>query len=284
MTRLTLNSPAKINLMLHITGRRADGYHLLQTVFQFIDLTDLMVFESTETPDISRLSSQTPVAESDDIVLRAAHLLQSRFGVERGVQIAIDKNIPIGGGLGGGSSNAATCLLALNQLWELNLSLDELSETGLELGADVPVFVQGYAAWADGVGERLTPIELPLPYYLVIYPNINVSTAEIFNAGELTRNCDAITIRAFLAGAGINVCESVARKRYPVIGEALDWLSQFTEARMTGTGACIYAPFDSLKAAEGVKSQVPLHWQSFIARGMNRNPVHAQCGIFENKV
>jgi 4-diphosphocytidyl-2-C-methyl-D-erythritol kinase len=284
VTSLTLNSPAKLNLMLHITGRRADGYHDLQTVFQFIDLNDRMVFEATETPDVNRLHSQTPVAESEDIVMRAAHLMQDRFGVERGVQISIDKKIPIGGGLGGGSSNAATCLLALNRLWELKLSLDELSEIGLELGADVPVFVRGFAAWADGVGEHLTPIELPLPHYLVIYPNINVSTAEIFNDGELTRNCDAITIRAFLAGAGINVCESVARKRYPVIGEALDWLNQFAEARMTGTGACIYAPFDSLKAVEGVKSRVPLRWQSFIARGMNRNPVHAQCGISENNV
>jgi len=284
VTSLTLNSPAKLNLMLHITGRRADGYHLLQTVFQFIDLNDVMIFETTETPEIHRMSSQTPVAESEDIVLRTALLLQNRFAVKRGVQISIDKNIPVGGGLGGGSSNAATCLLALDRLWNLNLSLDELSAIGLELGADVPVFVRGYAAWADGVGEHLTPIELPLPYYLVIYPNINVSTAEIFNAGELTRNCDAITIRAFLAGAGINVCESVARKRYPVIGEALDWLNQFAEARMTGTGACIYAPFDSLKAVEGVKSRVPLHWQSFIARGMNRNPVHAKCGFSENNV
>ena len=284
MTSLKLNSPAKLNLMLHITGRRADGYHLLQTVFQFINLNDLMVFEATESPGINRLNSQTPVVESEDIVLRAAHLLQSRFDVERGVQISIEKNIPIGGGLGGGSSNAATCLLALNQLWDLNLPLDELSAIGLELGADVPVFVRGYAAWADGVGEHLTPIELPVPYYLVIFPNINVSTAEIFNDEELTRNCDAITIRAFLAGAGINVCETVARKRYPVIGEALDWLNQFAEARMTGTGACIFAPFDSLKAVEGVKSRVPLHWQSFIARGMNRNPVHAKCGISENNV
>ena len=284
MTSLILNSPAKLNLMLHITGRRADGYHLLQTVFQFIDLNDLMIFEATETPVIRRMNSQTPVAEAEDIVLRAALLLQSRFEVERGVEISIDKHIPVGGGLGGGSSNAATCLLALNRLWNLNISLDELSAIGLELGADVPIFVQGFAAWADGVGELLTPIELPVPCYLVIYPNISVSTADIFNDGELTRNCDAITIRAFLAGAGINVCESVARKRYPVIGEALDWLNQFAEARMTGTGACIYASFDSLKAAEGVKSRVPSHWQSFIARGMNRNPVHEKCGISENNV
>ena len=284
MKSLTLNSPAKLNLMLHITGRRADGYHLLQTVFQFIDLNDQMRFKVTKSPQISRINSQSPIAETDDIALRAASMLQSRYGVKRGAEIAIEKNIPIGGGLGGGSSNAATSLLALNYLWGLNKSTRELAEIGLELGADVPVFVHGFAAWADGVGERLNPIQLPQPWYLVIYPKINVSTAEIFNARELTRDCDAITIRAFLEGAGVNVCETVARKRYPAIGEALDWLNLYAEARMTGTGACIFAPFDSLKAAEGVKSRLPLHWQGFIARGMNRNPVPEQCGISENDV
>lgn len=268
--------------MLHITGRREDGYHLLQTVFQFIDLNDRMQFETSEMPEIVRINSKTPVEESDDIVMRTARLLQDRYQVDRGIRIIIEKHIPIGGGLGGGSSNAATCLLALNKLWNLGLSIDQLAKIGLELGADVPVFVRGFAAWADGIGEQLTPIALPEPCYLVVHPNITVSTAEIFNAEELTRVCDAITIRAFLAGAGINVCESVARKRYPVIGEALDWLNQFAEARMTGTGACIYAPFDSPKAAEGVKSRVPANWQSFIARGMNRNPVHANCRISEN--
>ena len=282
MSSLTLNSPAKLNLMLHITGRRADGYHLLQTVFQFIDLSDRMTFELIEAPTISRSMSQTPVAESDDIILRAARLLQSRYRLARGIKISIDKHIPIGGGLGGGSSNAATTLLALNQLWDLGLSVQTLARIGLELGADVPVFVHGFAAWADGIGEALTPIELPEPHYLVIHPNINVSTAEIFSARELTRNCDAITIRAFLAGSGINVCETVVRKRYLEVGETLDWLNQFAEARMTGTGACIYASFDSREAAERVKSRVPLNWQSFVARGMNHNPVHAQCGIFEN--
>ncbi len=268
--------------MLHITGRREDGYHLLQTAFQFIDLNDRMYFETTENTKISRLKSDTQVAASDDITLQAARLLQGRYQVDQGVKISIEKRIPIGGGLGGGSSNAATCLLALNKLWKLGLSLDQLSEIGLELGADVPVFVKGFAAWADGVGEQLTPIDLAEPCYLVIHPNITVSTAEIFNAEELTRACDAITIRAFLAGAGINVCEAVVRKRYPVVAEALDWLGRFTEARMSGTGACIFAPFDSQKAAEDVKSRVPRQWQSFVARGMNRNPVHTRCRILEN--
>ncbi|MCP4186541.1 MAG: 4-(cytidine 5'-diphospho)-2-C-methyl-D-erythritol kinase [Gammaproteobacteria bacterium] len=284
MTRLTLNSPAKLNLMLHITGRRDDGYHLLQTVFQFIDLNDRMAFEVTGDEHIRRVASQTTVDETDDIVLRAARLLQSRYRVSQGVQISIKKHIPIGGGLGGGSSNAATCLLALNTLWALNLSLAKLAEFGLELGADVPVFVLGKAAWASGVGEQLTPIQLPEPIYLVIQPEIAVSTAEIFNAEQLTRVCDAITIRAFLDGAGDNVCEPVVRERYPEVGQALDWLSQFGDARMTGTGACIYAPFDSLDAAEGVKSRVPAQWRSYVARGMNQNPVHAHCRISENKV
>ena len=284
MTSLTLDSPAKLNLMLHITGRRADGYHLLQTVFQFIDLKDRMHFEVTKLPQIVRTNSQTAVAEDDDIVVRAARLLQSRYKVAAGAEISIDKKIPIGGGLGGGSSNAASSLLALNQLWQLNLVIDELADLGLELGADVPVFVRGYAAWASGVGEQLEPVELPEPWFVVIYPQIHVSTAQIFSAGELTRNCDAITIRAFLEGAGRNVCEPVARERFPVIGEALDWLSQFAEARMTGTGACIFASFDSEKEAESVKSRVPSHWQAYVARGLNRNPVHAQCRILENKV
>ncbi len=282
MTSLTLYSPAKLNLMLHITGRREDGYHLLQTVFQFIDLNDRLSFKMTENPEITRIKSETPVEESDDITLRAAKLLQSHYHVDRGVRISIEKHIPVGGGLGGGSSNAATCLLALNKLWGLALPIDHLAEIGLELGADVPVFVRGFAAWGSGIGEHLTPIELPEPCYLVIHPGITVATSEIFNAEELTRVSDAITIRAFLAGAGINVCESVVRKRYPVVGDALDWLSQFAEARMTGTGACIYAPFDSQKAADEVKSRVPANWQAYVARGMNRSPVHKVCGISEN--
>lgn len=282
MTSLTLNSPAKLNLMLHITGRRADGYHLLETVFQFIDLNDHMTFEVSETPQIRRFDSRSPIDESEDIVLHTARLLQTRYGVQQGVAISIDKHIPVGGGLGGGSSNAASCLLALNRLWKLGLSLDELAEIGLELGADVPVFIRGKSAWASGVGEQLTPVQLPEPCYLVIYPDLVVSTAEIFNAEQLTRNCDAITIRAFLDGAGTNVCEPVVRQLYPAVGEAIDWLNRFAEARMTGTGACVYAAFDSLEAAEGVKSRVPEHWQNYVARGMNRNPVHVQCGISEN--
>jgi 4-diphosphocytidyl-2-C-methyl-D-erythritol kinase len=276
---LRVDSPAKLNLMLHVSGRREDGYHLLETVFQFIDLSDRLEFELDSTPGISRQALATPVAEADDLLVRAARLLQRRFDVRQGVRITIDKRIPVGGGLGGGSSNAASCLLALNRLWGLGLSLDELAAIGLELGADVPVFVHGRAAWASGVGERLQPIDLPLPVYLVIDPKIAVSTARIFADQELTRNCDPLTIRAFLRGAGGNVCEAVVRNRYPQVAAALDWLGQHGDARMSGTGGCVFAAFDGLEQAERVKSQIPGKWAAFVARAMNRNPVHGQLGL-----
>ncbi len=276
-THLSLRSPAKLNLMLHIVGRRDDGYHLLQTVFQFIDLCDQMEFKVTRDGSILRSNSRTSVDETEDLAMRAARLLQSRYQVEKGVQISIQKHIPIGGGLGGGSSNAATALLALNRLWKLNLTLTELAAIGLELGADLPVFIMGQAAWASGIGERLHPIELPESWYVIVDPGVTVSTAEIFSSEELTRDCDAITIRAFLSGSGVNVCETVACKLYPEIQRAIDWLSQFNPARMTGTGACVFAPFDSLEQAEGVKSRAPKHWNTFVAKAMNKNPVLAQC-------
>ena len=265
--------------MLHITGRRDDGYHMLQTVFQFIDLSDQMEFRLTSDGSIQRNISSTPVSEADEISILAALLLQEKLQVDQGVQISIDKRIPIGGGLGGGSSNAATTLLALNQMWGLNLGLTELAEIGLDLGADVPVFVMGRAAWASGIGEQLSPIELSEPWYLVIHPGVQVSTAKIFAAEELTRDCDAITIRAFLNGSGINVCEKVACNLYPEIQLAIDWLNQYGNARMTGTGACVFAAFDSLEQAEGVVSRAPSQWDSFVAKAMNKNPVLTQCGM-----
>jgi 4-diphosphocytidyl-2-C-methyl-D-erythritol kinase len=278
---LQLASPAKLNLMLHITGRRDDGYHLLQSVFQFIDLCDRLEFTVNNDGAIRRQDSNTPVAAADDLLLVAADLLQSRFGINRGVDIRVDKHIPVGGGLGGGSSNAATCLLALNRLWELRLSLSQLADIGLQLGADVPVFVHGRAAWASGIGEQLQAIDLKEPIYVVIDPASSVSTAQIFSAQELTRNCDPITIRAFLRGAGTNVCEPVVRKLYPRVGEAIDWLNQFGTARMSGTGACVFAEVDSLVQAETVKSQVPAPWVGYVARALNRNPVHQQLGLLD---
>ena len=264
--------------MLHITGRRDDGYHLLQTVFQFIDLSDEMEFHLTSDGSIQRINSHTTVPEAEDLAIQAAKLLQTQYRVEKGVQISIDKRIPIGGGLGGGSSNAATTLLAVNQLWGLNLGLTELAAIGLGLGADVPVFVMGQAAWASEIGEQLSSIDLIEPWYVVIHPGVQVSTAEIFKAEELTRDCDAITIRAFLSGSGSNVCEKVACKLYPEIQQAIDWLNQFGSARMTGTGACVFAAFDSLEQAEGVKSRASEQWETFVVKAMNRNPVLKQCG------
>ncbi|MCZ6798364.1 MAG: 4-(cytidine 5'-diphospho)-2-C-methyl-D-erythritol kinase [Gammaproteobacteria bacterium] len=279
MKQLILQSPAKLNLMLHITGRRADGYHLLQTVFQFIDLSDRLEIATTTDGSISRDPGHSSISETEDITIHAARVLQQRFKVKQGVRIAIDKRIPVGGGLGGGSSNAATTLLALNQLWGLGLELSELATIGLRLGADVPVFVMGEAAWATGIGEQLTPIELIEPWYVVINPGVLVSTAEIFKARELTRDCDAITIRAFQRGSGTNVCEKVACALYPEIRQAIDWLSRYGVAKMSGTGACVFAAFDSLEQAEGVKSRAAEYWESFVVKAMNRNPVVEQCGM-----
>jgi 4-diphosphocytidyl-2-C-methyl-D-erythritol kinase len=278
---LILRAPAKLNLMLHITGRRDDGYHLLETVFQFIDLADRIEFSANDTGKILRLPGNSPVVAADDILLATANLLQARFEVDKGVSIGIDKRIPVGGGLGGGSSDAAACLLALNRLWGLGLSLDQLAGIGLELGADVPVFVRGRAAWATGIGEVLQDIELEESIYLVIDPKVAVSTAQIFAAQELTRNSDPLTIRAFLRGSGCNVCEPVVRKLYPQVGEVIDWLNQYAAARMSGTGACVFAAVDSLEQAEVVKSRVPQQWDAYITRAMNHNPVHQQLGLLD---
>jgi len=279
---LILPAPAKLNLMLHITGRREDGYHLLETVFQFIDLADRIEFSANDTGKIVRLPGNSPVVAEDDILIIAASLLQARLKVAKGINIGIDKRIPVGGGLGGGSSDAATCLLALNRLWGLGLSLDQLAGIGIELGADVPVFVRGRAAWATGIGEELQDIELEEPIYLVIDPKVTISTAQIFAAQELTRNSDPLTIRAFLRGSGSNVCEPVVRNLYPQVGEAIDWLSQYAATKMSGTGACVFAAIDSLAQAEVVKSQVPQQWNAYITRAMNCNPVHQQLGLLDD--
>lgn len=270
---MEFSSPAKLNLMLHITGRRPDGYHLLQTVFQFIDLCDQVRLEVNTSGIIRRLGDNQGIDEQQDLMVRAASLLKQHTASEFGVDISINKQIPMGGGLGGGSSNAATCLLALNQLWQLQLSEDELAELGLALGADVPVFVRGHAAWAEGVGEQIEPVELPEPWYLVLHPGINVPTSQIFNDQQLTRNCDPITIRGFLRAGGDNVCEPVARRLFPVVEQSLDWLGQRAVAKMTGTGACIYAAFDSQEKAEKVKSEVPAQWTAWVTRGLNHNPL-----------
>lgn len=266
-------APAKLNLFLHITGRRADGYHLLQTVFQFISLRDELEFRVTADSNIRRLSDMPGVPEEDDLVVRAARLLQQHNGNGKGVEILVHKRIPEGGGLGGGSSDAATTLVALNHLWQLGLTQSDLARLGLQLGADVPIFIHGHAAWAEGVGENLTSIEPEEKYYLVIHPGCHVSTAEIFNAADLTRNTPAITIRDFLERGGHNDCEPVVRKRYSAVARALDWLNQYAPARLTGTGACLFAGFDTEAEAQSTKSNLPEDWQGFVVDGMNQSPL-----------
>lgn len=267
---LTLLSPAKLNLFLHVTGRRSDGYHNLQTVFQLLDWGDSMRF----TPDHSgRVQLDMPgfaLPAGDNLILRAARLLQRG---SRGARISCEKRIPMGGGLGGGSSNAATTLLALNHLWQLGLAPAELQALGARLGADVPVFVGGHSAWAEGIGEQLTPIALPDAWYLVIKPGCSVPTGEIFSSQELTRDTSPSTIAAFFQGVHRNDCEPVVVARYPEVGAALRWLRTFAEARLTGTGACVFAAFGSHRAATAVQQQVPAQWTSFTARGTNVSPV-----------
>lgn len=284
-TRLRLPSPAKLNLFLHVTGRRADGYHELQTVFQLLDYGDTLEFEATDTPAIELAPSLPGVPDADNLVVRAARLLQSATGCRRGARIELTKRLPLGGGIGGGSSNAATTLLALNHLWRLGLSTTELAALGLQLGADVPVFVEGRSAWAEGVGERLQPVALGPRNYLILVPPCAVSTARIFSHEALTRNSSPITIAAFLREGGRNDCEPVVRKLYPEVAFALDWLSGFNSAgmqdspRMTGTGACVFASFATRAEAESVARQVPAGYRGFVAQGVDVSPVHVALGL-----
>ncbi len=266
-------APAKLNLFLHITGQREDGYHLLQTVFIFLEQADRLSFEVNQTGGITRRYQIEGVEEQDDIIYRAARALQAQCSVEHGVDIQLDKVLPMGGGLGGGSSDAATTLLALNQLWDCGLSLPTLMEIGLSLGADVPVFIQGQAAWAEGVGEQITPVELPESWFVVLIPKISVSTAKVFANPQLIRDCPAITIRDFLAGQGHNVCEPIVTEMYPEVRKAMDALGHFAEARMTGTGACVFAAFGSEDEARQAWSELSDQWDGFVARGLNRSPV-----------
>ncbi len=266
-------APAKINLFLHISGQRDDSYHLLQTAFQFLDYGDVLQFGVHDNPSISLSTAIDGVDDEDNLIIRAARALQASANIQQGVNITIEKRLPIGGGLGGGSSNAATTLLALNQLWQCHLSKTELAQLGLTLGADVPIFLHGEAAWAEGVGEQLSPISPPEPWYAVIAPDCHVSTAEVFSSQELTRDCEPITISRFLSGEGRNICEDVVTKLYPQVSEALSWLGQYGKARMTGTGACIFASFDSRAQAQQVITAIPAHWQGFVAKGCNCSPL-----------
>lgn len=278
---LTLPAPAKLNLFLHITGRRPDGYHELQTLFRLLDHGDRLHFTPDDTGQIHLECDVPELATTDNLVMRAALALKDLRGTPsgHGVRIRLEKRLPAGAGLGGGSSDAATTLLALNHLWRLGLDHACLSTTGLQLGADVPVFIHGHSAWATGIGERLEPVSLPAQWYVVLTPASPVSTAEIFSHRELTRNGSAIKMADFLAGHSRNDCESLVRRLYPAVNAALTELGQYAGARLTGTGSSVFAAFSGQAAAEAALEQIldratgPLDGlQGFVARGLDRSP------------
>ena len=300
-------APAKLNLMLHITGQREDGYHELQTVFQFIDFSDELEFKLRNDNNINRHSADFSVPVSEDIIIRAAHLLREKYqqksypynqsnenqtNKDFGIDIHLKKNIPMGAGLGGGSSDAATTLVALNFLWKMDFSIDELANMGLSLGADVPVFVRGFAAFAEGIGEKLSPINIDENWYLVLIPPVHISTKEIFLHPQLTRDCSTIKLCDLSRREWRNVCTSVVVNSYPEVSQAIDIISNYSKARMSGTGASVFSSFDTKAQAEEVLQKIKENpvsepWFSFVAKGLNQSPLHhflnAQSDIEQNK-
>lgn len=271
-------APAKLNLFLHVLGRRPDGYHLLQTALRLIDYGDELSFCVRSDGEIRHTNPLPGVGAQNDLCVRAAQLLQRQTSCRQGADIGIVKRLPMGGGLGGGSSDAATTLIALNQLWGTGLPRVQLQRLALELGADVPVFVFGQNAFAEGIGERLTALRLPPAWYLVLVPELAVSTAEIFSSPELTRNTNAITIAAFSVGLarsipGRNDLEPVVCRRYPQVARYLEWLQCYGEARMTGSGACVFCAFDSDAEARRVHALLPAGMRGFVAQGLDRHPL-----------
>jgi 4-diphosphocytidyl-2-C-methyl-D-erythritol kinase len=277
-------APAKLNRFLHIVGRRADGYHLLQTVFQFIDRCDYLTFEIRVDRQIGRRNSLDGISEKDDLAIKAACLLQKACDTAQGVAIEIDKRLPMGGGLGGGSSDAATTLVALNHYWHLGLSVDKLAQLGLQLGADVPVFVRGQNAWAEGIGEQLTPIILDEPWFLVLVPACSVATKDIFNDSKLTRNSQPITIDDFKKERTSNDCAAVVYRHYPKVAAAAAWLSQYAKPCLTGTGACVFAAFSDYHTAERITAQIPKNLAGFITRGVQSSPLRQRLDRAEGKI
>ena len=281
MNTLSLLSPAKLNLMLHITGQQNDGYHQLQTLFQLLDYGDTLHYQTRNDNKLQLSPAIDGVAQQDNLIIRAARLLQQQDPTKTmGADIKLEKILPMGGGIGGGSSNAATTLLALNQLWKLDLSIDQLADLGLQLGADVPVFIRGHSAWAEGVGEQLQAIDIPESWYFVAKPDCEVSTAEIFSHKRLTRNTSPITIAAVLKQGGHNDCETVVRACYPAVDNAMTWLDSLDQttdmypARLTGTGACVFAQCPDRESAEQILHQLPKGLQGFIAKGVNISPTY----------
>ncbi|GAL43782.1 MULTISPECIES: 4-(cytidine 5'-diphospho)-2-C-methyl-D-erythritol kinase [Citrobacter] len=273
-------SPAKLNLFLYITGQRADGYHTLQTLFQFLDYGDEIGINLRHDGEIHLLTPVEGVTHEDNLIVRAARLLMKtastsdRLPAGSGADISIEKRLPMGGGLGGGSSNAATVLVALNHLWRCGLSVDELAAIGLTLGADVPVFVRGHAAFAEGVGEILTPVDPPEKWYLVAHPGVSIPTPVIFNDPDLPRNTPKRSIKTLLKCEFGNDCEVIARKRFREVDAALSWLLEYAPSRLTGTGACVFAEFDTESRARQVLEQAPEWLKGFVAKGVNLSPLH----------
>lgn len=278
---LSLPAPAKLNLMLHVVGRRADGYHELQTLFQFLDLADQLHFRVRDDGQLLLHSELAGVASADNLIMRAARLLQHSSNCPLGADIWLDKQLPVGGGIGGGSSNAATCLLGLNHLWQLGLDLEQLAALGLRLGADVPVFIHGRAAFAEGIGEKLQFVELPQAWILLARPDVSISTAKIFADPDLTRNTQRIKVRTVLERGGHNDCLAVVVKHYPEVARAMQLLSQYCQPRLTGTGSCIFGVFQNEADAVRVCTQLSGKLETYIARGMNHSSLHLALNSLE---
>lgn len=275
MANLRVPSPAKINLFLHVNGRRSDGYHLIQTAFQFVNLVDYLTFQVRPDAAIAVHTDLIDVATEDNLIYKAAKLLQDYGNVKQGIDITLEKHIPIGGGLGGGSSNAATTLLILNLLWDLKLTLSELLHLGVKLGADVPIFLYGQAAFAEGIGDQLRPIELNESWLLLIVPPCSVNTGKIFSDSQLTRTTPRLTIAEFLESGGHNDCEPVAQKHFPEIAKALKWLENYSSAKMTGSGSCVFAAFENEETAVNISKEIPESFKGFVVKGLNTSPLHS---------
>lgn len=267
-------APAKLNLFLHVIGRRADGYHLLQSVFQLVDRCDTVWIKPDESGNIVRRNPLAGVPPETDLIWRAARLLQSHTGCSMGVTLDLDKRLPMGGGMGGGSSDAATVLLALNRLWGLNLSRKELMVIGLRLGADVPFFLFGCNAFVEGIGEIMTPVPSEDAWYVVLHPAVHVPTPDIFRDPDLTRNTPAIKVRDLAAATTHNDLEAVAIRQHPLIAQHIDWLNQYAPARMTGSGSCVFARFASQDETTRVISRLPDFWHGFSVCAMSQHPLH----------
>lgn len=270
---LTLPAPAKLNLFLHITGRRADGYHNLQTLFRMLDVGDELSFRATQHGTIDFRCSDASIAGADNLVVRAAKLLQPMATGDAGIEIYLEKRTPMGGGLGGGSSDAATTLHALNLLWQLGLSTQQLADIGLKLGADVPVFVFGQTAFAEGVGEQLQPVELPDCWYLVVTPDAHVSTAAVFTHADLIRDSKALALADLMTSPWRNDCQPLVERLCPQVAITLQWLVEYAPSRMTGTGASVFAEFADELSARRALADLPANCRGFVARGLNQSPL-----------